>query len=243
MKKILVLIVTVLLSFSGCKKGSLKNEDTITPKNYLESGKFDRLAIQIVYEKGYALTSETKTHLQNFLAERLNKPDGIIFDEKEIPFQGKGLIGMNDIRNMEKQFRTNFSKGKTLAVFVFCGAGDYSGNSGNSKVLGIAYDNTSLALFGKTIHAYSGGLTQPPRSVLESTVTEHEFGHLIGLVDNGTNMVQYHRDVENGHHCDKKDCLMYYAAETTDIISNLLGGEVPALDNYCVRDLQGNGGK
>lgn len=243
MKKIIVLMVAVLFSFGGCKKADLKNEEKIEPGNFLSSAKYERLAIQIVYEKGYALNSETKNHLQNFLAARLNKPDGIIFNEREIAYQGKGMVTVGDITNIEKQFRTNFSKGKTLAVFVFVAGAEYAGNSGNSKILGIAYGNTSIALFGKTIHSYSGGLTQPSRSLLESTITEHEFGHLMGLVDNGSNMVEYHRDVEHGHHCSKKECLMYYATETTDIISNLLGGEIPALDNYCVRDLQANGGK
>jgi len=243
MKKIIVLISAILLSVSSCKKDSLLTEEKVTPENFLSSEKYDRLVIDIVYEKGYALSTETKNHLQNFLSARLNKPKGIIFNEKEISNQGKALMNMSDIFNIERQFRTNFSKGNTLSVFVFSGGGDYAGNAGNAKVLGMAYGSTSIVLFEKTIQSYSGGLLQPPRTILESTVSEHEFGHLLGLVDNGSNMVTYHRDPANGHHCDKKDCLMYYTAETSDIVSNLLGGEVPALENFCVKDLQNNGGK
>lgn len=243
MKKIIVLIVVVLLSVSACRKGSLRTEEKIKPENFLSSKKYEKLIIEIVYEKGYALNSETKNHLQNFLSARLNKPKGIIFVEREIPVQGKSSMTESDIANLEKQFRANFSRGNILSVFIFSGGADYAGNSGSSKILGLVYRSTSVALFEKTIQAYSGGLAQPPRSILEATVIEHEFGHLMGLVDNGTNMVDYHRDVETGHHCDKKNCLMYYAAETSDIVSNLLGGEVPALENYCIRDLQSNGGK
>lgn len=242
MKKIIGLICAVLLSVSACKKGSMATEEKITPENFLSSGKYDRLVIEIVYEKGYALSTETKNHLQNFLSARLNKPKGIIFNEKEISSRGKPVMTVSDIFNIERGFRTNFSKGNTLAVFVFS-SGDYAANSGNSKILGIAYGSTSIALFEKIIHSYSGGLAQPPRTILETTVSEHEFGHLLGLVDNGTGMVQYHRDVENGHHCNNKNCLMYYTAETSDIVGNLLGGEVPALENFCVKDLQNNGGK
>jgi hypothetical protein len=243
MKKIISLICAILLSVSACKKEPLKTEEKISPENFLSSGKYERLVIEIVYEKGYALSTETKNQLQNFLSARLNKPKGIIFNEREISYQGKPIINIGDIFNIERQFRTNFSKGNTLAVFVFSSGSDYAGNAGSAKTLGMAYGSTSIVLFEKTMHSYSGGLIQPPRPILETTVSEHEFGHLMGLVDNGTNMAQYHRDVEHGHHCDKKDCLMYYTAETSDIVSNLLGGEVPALENFCVKDLQNNGGK
>lgn len=241
--KIMFLLLTIVLVVSSCKKGSLKTEVRVGPKDILSDEKYEKMIVNVVYEKGYALNAQTIRNLQNFLSTRLNKPGGIFFTEKEIPDQGRSIVSVTDLNILEKQFRTEFSKGKTVAVFVYVAAGEYAGNQGNSKILGVAYGNTSIGLFGKTINSYSGGLTQPPRSMLETTVFEHEFGHLMGLVDNGTNMVEYHRDVYNGHHCDKKNCLMYYTAETSDIVSNLLGGEIPTLENYCVRDLQFNGGK
>ncbi len=243
-KKILVLLLTIVVIVSGCKKSSLKTEEVIRPKDFLSDKKYEKLVVTIVYEKGYALNAKTISGLQTFLSARLNKPDGIIFNQKEIPDQGKRIITITDIRNIEKQFRFDFSGKSTLTAFVYVSAGDYAESAGNAKVLGIAYGNTSCTLFGKTISSYSGGLAQPSRSMLETTVLDHEFGHLLGLVDNGTNMVDYHRDIYNGHHCDKRNCLMYHAAETSDIVANLLeGGDVPALENFCIRDLQFNGGK
>ncbi|HWY13334.1 MAG TPA: peptidase [Bacteroidia bacterium] len=244
MKKIIFLIFIVLVTINGCKKAPLGSaEEKITPENFLSGKMYDKIAIEVVNEKGYELNSQTISNLQNFLSSRLNKPNGIVINVRELPNQGRSTVSLNDVANIEKQFRLSFSKGSTLAVFVYAGAVDYSASAGNAKVLGIAYGNTSIALFGKTISSYSGGLTQPPRAILESTVIEHEFGHLMGLVDNGTNMVEYHLDAANGKHCNHKDCLMYYTAETSDIVANLLGGEVPALENFCVRDLQFNGGK
>lgn len=244
MKKIIVLLVAVLLIVvTACKKSSLKTEEKVVPGNFLSAEKYEKLVVEIVHEKGYDLNSQTIKNLQAFLSNRLNKPKGIVFSEKEISGQGKVYVTLTDIQNIERQFRTNFSKGSTLTVFIYVSGADYSGNSGNSKVLGIAYGNTSMVIFGKTIHGYSGGLAQPPRAVLETTVTEHEFGHLFGLVDNGTKMVDYHRDAPNGQHCNQNNCLMSYKAETSDIVANLLGGEVPALENFCIRDLQYNGGK
>lgn len=55
-----------------------------------------------------------------------------------------------------------------------------------------------------------------------------------------------HKDEENGNHCDNESCLMYYAMERPDLISQFLdldGEDVPGLDTNCIADLQANGGK
>jgi hypothetical protein len=121
--------------------------------------------------------------------------------------------------------------------------GEYAANSGGTVTLGVAWRNTSMAIFHKSIEDLSGGIGQPARSVLESTVMDHEIGHLLGLVNVGSDMQVDHQDDPNGHHCDNSNCLMHYLAETGDIITTLLGGNIPQLDNNCIADLQANGGK
>ncbi len=88
-----------------------------------------------------------------------------------------------------------------------------------------------------------GGLAQPSRAAAETAVINHEFGHLLGLVNNGTPMIGDHQDEPHGKHCDNSKCLMYYAAETSDLLANLLTGAVPGLCVNCENDLKGNGGK
>jgi hypothetical protein len=241
MRKLSFYLILICL-INGCKKTHLLPEERITASDLLSDKKYEKLVVEIVHEKGYPLTAQTISNLQNFLSARLNKPGGITFTEKEISWQGREYVSLTQIRDLEKRFRSNYSGGKTLAVFVFV-SGSHFEDSDGAKVLGIAYNSTSMALFQRTINDYSGGLAQPPRAILETTVSEHEFGHLMGLVDSGTDMVEHHKDAAHGSHCNRNQCLMYYAAETTDIVGNLLGGEVPALENYCIRDLQFNGGK
>ena len=84
---------------------------------------------------------------------------------------------------------------------------------------------------------------QPSRELVESSVIQYEIGHILGLVNTGTEMVEDHQDEENGHHCTDDDCLMYYAIESADMISNILGGSIPDLDEKCKQDLRANGGK
>ena len=84
----------------------------------------------------------------------------------------------------------------------------------------------------------------PSLEVLETTVVNHEFGHLLGLVNAGSPLQSDHQDTEHGKHCTEQDCLMYYTAETGEGIINMLsGGSVPSLDAQCIADLQANGGK
>ncbi|HEX2682510.1 MAG TPA: hypothetical protein VHL77_01180, partial [Ferruginibacter sp.] len=134
-------------------------------------------------------------------------------------------------------------KGHELTAFVFFADAPSAANSGNQYILGIAYGSTSLAVFERTVNDNSGGLLQPSRSGLETIVMEHEFGHLFGLVNYGTPMVNSHEDPNNARHCNNSNCLMYYASETTDILGILITGSVPPLDASCKTDLTANGGK
>ncbi len=127
-----------------------------------------------------------------------------------------------------------------MAVNILYTNGQYTGSA---NTLGIAYRNTSIALFGKTIHDNSGGVGQTSRTKLEATVLEHEIGHLLGLVDLGSSMQVDHKDSSNGNHCNNKNCLMYYASETTDILGFIITGSIPQLDTNCKADLKANGGK
>ena len=96
---------------------------------------------------------------------------------------------------------------------------------------------------GSTILQNSGGIGQVSRTKLYSTVLEHEFGHLMGLVDLGSPMITNHKDGAHGNHCNNQNCLMYYASETTDLLGFLLTGNIPALDANCANDLHANGGR
>lgn len=229
---------------SGCRKdNSTHNNDRVTPNSFLSGNKYEKLTVEIQYVNGYQPTSATLDNLKALLEQRLNKPGGIIIIQDAIPSPGKSAYSIDDIRNIEKTNRTQNTKRNLLTAYFFFADNDYAVNSGSSKVLGIAYGNSSMVVFEKTIKDFAGGITQPPITVLETTVLEHEFGHLIGLVNNGSSMQSPHQDEPHGKHCDDKNCLMYYLAETSDIVTNLVGGNIPSLDAKCLVDLRANGGK
>jgi hypothetical protein len=90
---------------------------------------------------------------------------------------------------------------------VFFAEESNQSDTGNRLVLGTAYRNTSLVMFQKAIEEFSGGLKEPSRENMESRVYQHEFYHIMGLVNLGTTLPSSHEDAANNGHCDVSGCL------------------------------------
>ena len=247
-------ILASLFLFAGCITNGedeatvigTKNQQinsAVTPRDFLSSEKYEKLVIEIIYVPGYQPTDVTISSITSFLEERLNKPGGVSVIKTATPAPEVATYSISDAEKIELTNRRQVTSGKTLTVYFFFANGDYTENSGNSKVLGITYGNSSVIIFEKTIRSISGGLSQPTVATMETIVMKHEFGHVFGLVDNGTSLTSAHLDTAHGKHCTDTGCLMYYNVETTDVIGNLLGGNIPSLTASCVADLRGNGGK
>lgn len=211
---------------------------------FLQDTDFTKLIVEIQYVEEFAPTQEALDNLKQFLMSTLNKPDGITFKESTIPSPGLAPYSVADIRSIEDENRTDYNSDQNLAAYIFFADGEYNENTENSKILGIAYRNTSMAIFESTVHELSDEILEPDRAVLESTILNHEFGHVLGLVGNGSPTQTDHQDFEHGHHCDVEDCLMNWVVQTGDIVQNLANSNtVPPLDAQCLADLQASGGK
>jgi len=192
---------------------------------------------------GFQPTDQTVSLLKSFVSERSHKKS-ISVKYSEITPHGKASYSLDDIVAIEDDKRTQFTAKKTIAVYFLFVDGDYSGNTSGGSVLGIAYYNTSLVIFEKTIIGLTNGFGSPERYKLETTVVNHEYGHILGLVNLGSSMQTQHQDAANGNHCTNENCLMYWEAESGSMVSNLLGSSpIPTLDANCLSDLQANGGK
>lgn len=210
----------------------------------LSNENFDTLAFELFYVAGMEPTQNTISNFENFLAARLNKSGGISIEMKEIEITNQEVYSITDIRTLEDDIRTKYNKDKEIYVFGIFLDGSYSENTENGSVLGVAYRNTSFVIFEETIQQFSGQPLAPSKTVLESTVLNHEFGHLLGLVNAGTTPQSDHQDVEHGRHCTTENCLMYWTAETGEgLLSSISGGTIPSLDASCLEDSKANGGK
>lgn len=213
-------------------------------QDLLGDNSFTSLYVEIYYVQGLRPSSGTIDHFKGFLTERLNKPEGITIELVEMESPGQDVYSITDVRNIEDDIRTAYNDGSKLKVFGLYLDGEYSENTESGSVLGVAYRNTSFVLFSETIREFSGQPLSPSTTVLESTVLDHEFGHLMGLVNAGAPLQSQHQDIEHGRHCTTEDCLMFWTAETGEGLVNMIsGGTIPTLDQACLNDLQANGGK
>ena len=241
-------IFLLFIAFANCSKkdaipatGVDKDYKTLgtSAKDLLASSTYTSLKVEIQYMPGYKPDAAGLNNLITFLNTYLNKPAGIQVTQKQIAASGKSSLTIEEIVNIEKTNRTLFTSGSTMAVNVIIADANYY----DPNILGIAYWNTSLCIFGKTIDANSGGIGQVSRTKFYSIVFEHEFGHLLGLVHLGSPMQSNHKDEAHGYHCTNTACLMYYGAENKDFTGMIITGSIPTLDANCVADIRANGGR
>jgi len=238
---ILFILSSILLFFSDCKKESVEGAyDNRTlgasARDLLSSSRYSALQIEIQYMPGYSPDDTSINNLVAVLSARLNKPGGISVVKEEIPAGSLAVTSLYNIVSLERSWRTHFTGSNTISVYILITNSYYS----QSDILATAYWNTAFCLFGKSIDDNSGQPGQVSRQVLMTTLLEHEFGHLMGLVDQGTAMQTDHKDAANGSHCNDPNCLMYYNVEAG--ITNALS-LVPSLEANCLADLRAIGGK
>jgi hypothetical protein len=207
--------------------------------DFLSATKYTSVNVQLQYMPGYAPDATALANLVTFLNTYINKPGGINITQTPIAASGKSVFTQADLNALEAAGRSEFTAGSVLSVYVVFVDAPFS----TANVLGVAYKNTSLAIFGPTVTSNSGGINQTSRTKLETTVEEHEFGHLLGLVNNGSPMAAAHEDAGHAAHCSNTACLMYYATQTSVMGGILINNPVPMLDANCKADLHANGGK
>lgn len=235
-----VYIVCSMIFFSCQKEAVYEGNDYkilgSSAHDFLSSSKYSSLIIEIDYMPGYALDTTSLNTLVTYLSLIVNKPGGIRITQEQIAASGKTFLTLDDVVKSEKKYRTNFTGGNVISAYILVADATYS----SGQILATSYWNTSTCLFGKTINSNSGGAGRITRTQLVTTLLEHEFGHLLGLVNQGSPMQTPHRDYNNGAHCIYPTCLMYYNIETTNA-GNF--NSIPSLDADCMADLKANGGK
>ena len=212
-------------------------------RDLLSDDTYTSMVIELVYVEGYRPTLTAINNFVSFIESRTYKPGGITVDWRSIPSPGITTYTTQDYVDFENANRTYYNDGSQIAIWAYFADGKASGDTSTEVTLGTSYRNTSFIIYEATVQAISGGFNAPSTAVLETTVIEHEFGHILGLTNFGATMQTPHEDTANPKHCNVDTCLMYYAAITNTGHMNNSGGTVPQLDAQCIADLRANGGK
>jgi hypothetical protein len=134
------------------------------------------MVIELVYVQGFE-PSATANFI-SFLNARSNKPGGITVVKvdcltRKLLLTNQEIVAIEDANRTKQYCEPNSSMGSFIDRAS-------ASDSGNSYVLGTAYRNTSFVIYERDDSELSDS-PEPSRSLFETTVITHEFGHILGL--------------------------------------------------------------
>ncbi len=258
-----ILLLAVLLSLLGCSKDDGPVEIPVdrsanllatgdSAGDFLTNVEFTSLRIQVAYVQGYRPTDEALNNVRQFLLERTFKTD-IQFELLPLPASGEESLSLQEIANLENDNRTVYNQGSTLGMYIYFADAPADADmeeEENIVTLGAVYRNTSMVVHATTVRDLSNQSSLLRLAEVETATIQHEFGHLFGLVNLGTPMINLHEDGNSANHCTVEGCLMQSRLEFGSNMAKVLQSRrakgmaaVPEIGPECLLDLEGIGGR
>ncbi len=261
--------LAVLILFLGLAIACSKNSDDNEPNpiqidktanlkatgdsanEILSNNTFDKLQVEIAYVDGFRPTSTAMTNFVSFLRQHSFKQD-IVLTYKELPSPNEEKLTLEEIVDLEQENRTIYNDGSTLAIYIYFAdvPSEDDKEEEDLVTLGAVYLNTSMVIYEDTIRTLASKSSLVAVSDVETATLNHEFGHLLGLVNLGSAPVNDHEDVDAENHCNVQGCLMraelQFGAGMKKMLENRASKgivDAPDLGHECVLDLQDNGGR
>lgn len=175
----------------------------------LSNDQYTKLLIEIGFVTGFAPTPSAITNFTNFLRAHTFKQDiEVIYNE--LPSPDEESLSLQEIAQLESDNRTAYNNGDTLAIYIYFSdaPADDDDTDEDLVTLGAVYRNTSMIIHEATVWGLAAQSPFISITDVETATLNHEFGHLFGLVDLGTDEVNPHEDPNAVNHCNVDGCLM-----------------------------------
>lgn len=219
--------VFILIGSASCTKEESQAKDINKTPNLQSTGSsandilsnanFDRMLIEIAYVSGFRPREQTIDQFTNFLRQNTFKQE-IEVQYLDLDSPDEEDLTLEEIVDLEKENRTAYNDGKTLALYIYFADAPSEGDNMSEGLVtvGAVYRNTSMVIYEETIRRLASQSTTISITDVESATLNHEFGHLFGLVDLGTRMVNDHEtqsensdgELVGDNHCNVAGCLM-----------------------------------
>lgn len=225
------LVACILVFTISCSKNSSDSDNSDTSVNksanllatgdsardILSNDNFDTLVIEIAYVTGFKPTESAITQFTDYLKEHTFKEEiELVYTELSSPSEDE--LTLQEIADLETKNRTVFNTGSSLGIYIYFSDAPAEGDDLEDGLvtLGSVYRNTSMIIHEVTVRELATLSSSINEADVETTTLNHEFGHLFGLVDLGTDMVNDHQsesENEDGqlvgdNHCNQTGCLM-----------------------------------
>jgi hypothetical protein len=116
-----------------------------------------------------------------------------------------------DLVAIAQKHRGGVTTSDTVSLYILFLDGKFKDTDGSvsDNTAGVSVRGTGIIAMFKPV--LTDGFKDPASPVyMEQTTLIHEFGHAIGLVDDGISPTSPHRDDAHGAHCKNPACIMYY---------------------------------
>lgn len=227
--------ILLLVSVSGCF--DLGGQSGIRPTDYIRDGEYSRWVVEIDHVQGQRPRDSALSILQDRMDDLVHK-DRITVKIGET-FDGRNTWSDDAIQSLSADRLTEETSGDRIVTHVLYLDGEYGPNR---DVLGVAYGHGLVAIFKERIDTGCSLVTLciGNAGTVETAVLVHEFGHIIGLVDRGVDMVNDHSD--GGRHSDNENSVMWAGVRNTGIFG--VGDNIPTrFDANDRLDICAAGGK
>jgi hypothetical protein len=244
MKKCFVVFSFILLlAFSGCSGDGGSSSPSSSGQSAQELATdipalfstVSQISVKVFYEPGavpYEGTTQNGFPYWSILEANIS----ILFDSRSLipdvyvprnvremtPLskQNKSSWIAQDIMNLAESVVTDYSSSPKAQFYIFFVKGYLHDNGKNeTSVIGASLTDTPIIVVFKDV-VISTGASPTLVKYVEQTTLVHEFGHAMGLVNNGVPLSTNHQDTAHGHHCSNNDCVMYWLNEGA---SDLMG--------------------
>ena len=245
---------------SGCLSKVLGGGDA-GPTDYVTAKTYTKWVVEVDSVQGMAPPAGVLDFLHGRLDSVANKPGGIEMRQDEtLPSRG-GAWSTKDVEQYAKAHQGTHTGGSTVVLHLLFLDGHSDADSGDARVLGstLTYSNAAgkvtstgpIAIYSQSIKDSCTLLSSSPctdPTPIWRAVLVHEFGHAMGLVNNGIPMVKPHEAATCQGNADHKhsanqNSVMNCQVESSRIL-DIFGASIPTdYDGDDRADLHAAGGK
>jgi len=198
------------------------------------------LAVEIDWITGCVPSVQTQQGIRAFLERYAKPPRGVrlVLDEEigelapGVPIPETRMLSDVQIHELARRHRNLVLQGEAQSIYLLFIPHRASDGSGQGE-RGEAFVEESFAVVA-TDQVRGQGFLAINGNEVERFVTQHELGHLLGLVSNESH--------EHAAHCTNPACIMYSQPDLRAVLANwwraFSGGLPTELDADCERDLE-----
>lgn len=218
----------------------------VGPRDYLSDRDYSTWIIEVDSVEGQAPSGSTLEFLRSRLQEVANKPGGIEIRQSDTLAARGGTWSSRDVLDIDESSQDVRTAGDTVVTHLLFLDGEYD----TANVLGVAIGHSTIAMFSETIRESCSVLTGCLTGVesIFRAVLVHEFGHAMGLVNNGIPMVADHEADEcdgraDSGHSTNQNSVMFCAVETANVVNVFQNGPPTTFDAADRQDMCNAGGR